>query len=155
LLKSSSCVVKKPSTHRALGLRWRWQDRVAAFDEYEAPIIDKRVILNKAKLRERQVNAALELQTKAVEGLSQMAGTDLSPMEVCAFLKVSGEMVSGDDLEARGFPPDLKPPQFTIQVIRPGHDMVGVRLADGRCGYIHADRVEDFRRDYPDAVVII
>jgi hypothetical protein len=157
--RSCSKVARELSKSRQLiarwALRWHWQDRVAAFDEYESRIIDKRVILNKAKLRERQVNAALELQTKATERLSAMAVADLSPMEVCAFLKVSGEMVSRDDLEARDFPPDLVPPTFQIQVIRPGHGMVGVQLADGRCGYIPASQVDRFRRENPDAVVII
>jgi hypothetical protein len=83
-----------------------------------------------------------------------MAGTNLSPMEVCAFLKVSGEMVSGDDLEARAFPPKLLPPQFTIQIIRPGAGMVGVQI-DGRYGYIPEDQVERFRKENPDAVVIL
>ena len=93
--RSCSKVARELSKSRQLiarwALRWRWQNHVAeAFDEYESRIIDKRVILNKAKLRERQVNAALELQTKAIEGLSAMTGTGVSsPMEVCAFLKLT------------------------------------------------------------------
>jgi hypothetical protein len=66
--RSCSKVARALSKSRQLiarwALRWRWQDRVAAFDEYKSRTIDKRVILNKAKLRERQVNAALELQTR-------------------------------------------------------------------------------------------
>ena len=85
-----------------------------------------------------------------------MAGTDLSPMEVCAFLKVSGEMVSRDDLETRDFPPDLVPPTFQIQVIRPGYGMVGGAI--GRMGATATTRLRRWTASAvqnPDPVVII
>ena len=49
-------------------------------------------------------------------------------------------------------------PQFTIQIIRPGAGMVGVQLeVNGvmRYGYIPVYRIDEFRRDFPDATVIL
>ena len=57
--------------------------------------------------------------------------------------------------EQAGFPSNLPAPQFTIQVIRPGSGMVGVQLEDGRCGYIPESQVENFRRDNPEATVLL
>ena len=49
--RSCSKVARALSKSRQLiarwALRWRWQDRVAAFDEYKSRTIDKRVILNR------------------------------------------------------------------------------------------------------------
>jgi hypothetical protein len=46
-------------------------------------------------------------------------------------------------------------PTFHIQSVESRPDgMVSVRLATGEAGYIPIARLEEFKQDYPDAIVI-
>jgi hypothetical protein len=147
----------------ALLSRWsalhNWVIRAQAWDRHEARTINERILLGTAEMRSRMVNQALSLQARAQARILKMSDTEIAalrPNEVVALMR------AGSDIERRardidpnelGFAPDIQP-KFEITVIRPG-GMVGVQLADGRSGYIPHDSVERFRRENPDAVVIL
>jgi hypothetical protein len=143
--------------------RWsskhNWVPRCAAWDRHEARIINERVLLGTAEMRQRMVNQALSLQARAHNRIVNMTPEEigqLKPTEIVALMR------AGSDIERRardigtddtGFAPDVLP-KFEVVVLRPG-GMIPVQFADGECGYIPQDQIERFRRDNPDAVVIM
>ena len=148
--------------------RWskhhHWVERTAAWDRHEARTVNESVLLDTSQMRSRLVNAALALEAKASESIASMSREEiaaLSPYEIAALMKTAADVIGRAAEIGRsefGSPADLPPPQFTIQIIKPG-GMVGVQLPnpDGGTtyGYIPADRVEDFRRDHPDGIVLV
>jgi len=142
--------------------RHEWQKRVAAWDAHEAQTINAEVLAGTAEMRRRQCQQALALQTRAQERVQNMSKEEiaaLSPYELCLLMKTGAEMEKGArdiDPEQAGFPPNLPPPQFTIQIIVPSNEETHatVRLADGRTGWIPRKNLEWFQRENPDALVL-
>jgi len=144
--------------------RWskrdNWVIRAGAWDAYQSLAINERILRGSAEMRERQIRQALELQTKAYQRALKMTPEEirqLTPAEMCLLFK------TGTDIENRardflleriGFSTNLQLPKFEIRIIQPGADMVPVRLPDGRAGYVPQRRLEDFRRDFPTAIVV-
>ena len=164
LLKVGQQLGKSTTLLSRWSSRHDWTLRAAAWDRYQARTINMRVLQGTAEMRERQAVLAMRIEETAQKRILDMTPEEialLSPMEVCALLKVAGEM----ERRAREIPEDdpdvpLAPlaPKFEIQIIRPGHDMIGVQLqVDGvmRYGYVPVDRIDEFRRDHPDATVIL
>jgi hypothetical protein len=137
-----------------------WVHRVLAYDRHNARIINERVVLGTAEMRQRMVNQALAMQARAQSRILKMTEDEvaaLKPSEIVALMRASSDMerrareVDDDEL---GFQADLTP-NFEIQVISPADNMVGVQLADGRCGYIPSEQVDRFRAENPSAIVIM
>jgi hypothetical protein len=142
-------------------IRWRWQERAAAWDHHEARLINERILNGTAEMRQRLVNQALALQVRAHSRLLRMSDAEiagLSAYEICLLLKTGADIETKArdiDPSQMGFDPGLGPPVFEIQVIRPGFDKIGVQLPDGGKGYISASEVDRFRRENPGAAVLI
>jgi hypothetical protein len=142
--------------------RWskrdRWLERVYAYDRHEARAVNEAVYLGTAEMRKRMVNQALGMQARAQQRIIKMTDEEigqLKPTEILGLMRVAADM----ERKARDIPEDqfafAEVPSFEIQVIHPaGQGMVGVQMQDGRVGYIPLRRVDDFRRDYPDALVL-
>jgi hypothetical protein len=79
---------------RILIERWarrdNWQMRVLAWDRYESRVVNERVMLGTASMRERQVVAAMALQARAQNRLLHMTAEEmdkLRPVDVCAMCR--------------------------------------------------------------------
>ena len=138
--------------------RHSWWERVQAWDRYEARVVNERVLLGTAEMRQRMVNQALGMQARAQSRILKMTDDDiasLKPGEVIALMRVSADMErKARDIPEAQFMMFDKMPTFEVQIIRPGAGMVGVQLEDGRYGYIPEKHLERFREDHPEAVVI-
>jgi hypothetical protein len=147
--------------------RYRWQDRAAAFDAFEAREINERVILARAKLREGLTEQALDAVDLPALSLEDKQG--LSVAERAMLLRTAASIAEGDQLETpHGFAADPRfhadtppIPQFVIQVIRSGvapdgSRMVGVQIPGDppRYGYIPESRCDKAAADHPDWVFI-
>ena len=128
-------------------------------------MINDRIVEGTAAMRERHAVLGLQLQQRAQARILKMNEQEidhLHPTEAAMMMKVGSEL----ERQARkvedgewGWGLDLPTPQFTVQIIQPGHDaeghrMVGVQITTGpeagRYGYIPEGRVSDLRRDHPD-----
>ena len=146
--------------------RWNWCERALEFDRYQARAINDKSVARLATQVARQLDYADTLDSKTKAWADALDPATLTPMEAAALSKVSIELkqrtfeaVDGAEVS---FPAALPTPQFIVQIITPGCDkdgnpMVGVQLeVDGvqRCGYIPRHRIQDFKRDHPEGVVL-
>ena len=159
--RSLSKLSKQLGKNASLLERWskrdNWQARILAWDRHEARVINEKITIGTASMRERQVMLAMQMQARAQKRMLSMSEAELElmrPVDVCAIMRTASEM----ERRARDIPegdeqmPEVVP-KFEIQIIRPAQGMVPVQLA-GRYGYIPASEVERFRHDNPEAVVI-
>jgi hypothetical protein len=158
LVKVAERCGKHPSLMERWSKRDRWQERAVAYDRHEARIVNEQIFLGTAEMRKRMVNQALGMQARAQQRIIKMSDeeiAELKPTEILGLMRVAADM----ERKARDIPEDqfafADMPVFQIQVIQPGGEgMVGVQLADGRVGYIARSHVDEFRNDYPDALVL-
>ena len=137
-------------------------DRVRAWNRHEASTINDRLLRGRASMRERLATQGKNLQIRVNQRITNMTDDEiasLSPRELVMMAQAGMKL----ELEARNIGEAemaagtlFDTPKFEITFLqsRPA-EMVGVRLADGMTGYIPRPAVEQFRVDYPDAVVII
>jgi len=160
LLKVSQQLVKSTTLLSRWSVRHCWVERCRLWDAHEAQSLNAALLRGKVAMRQRMATQGADLQKRGYERVANMRREeidDLSTAEACLLLKTGTEMErTARDIDEReaGFAPGLQPPVFTIQVIRPGAGMVAVQI-NGRYGYIPKDQVERFRRENPDAVVIV
>lgn len=144
--------------------RWshdhNWVARVQAWDRHQARVVNERVLIGTADMRQRMVNQALSLQARAHARIVNMTDAEiqhLRPSEAAILFKVGAEIerhAREIDTDELSFAPDVAP-NITIDVVRPGGpDMVGIKLGT-RYGYIPRAAVERFRERYPEAIVLI
>ena len=140
--------------------RHEWQVRTLAHDRHNARLINERVVLGTADMRQRMINQALAMQARAQMRILKMTDDEvaaLKPTEIVALMRASADLerrAREVDEDEVGFEAEMMP-NFEIQIISPGEGMVGVQLADGRCGYIPRDQVDRFREENPTAIVIM
>jgi len=158
---------KTPSLCMRWSSRWSWVERARAYDQHQSRLIYEKLLLSSAAARERESSTAQIMQARAAARFLRMTDQEvlqLSPLEAVAMARCASEIqnraIDIDPAQGGWFAPDLKPPTFEVQIIQPGCDkegnpMVGVRLSDGRCGYIPRYNVDRFLIDFPDAQVII
>jgi len=170
--RSLAAVAATLSKSRALIWRWsarhEWQKRASAYSRHEARVVNNAILAGTADMRKRQIKASIALQEAAERRCLSLTSVEINalhPVDCAALLRVGSEV----ERRAREFADDElgfgcdDAPTFVIQVISPGKDsegqpMVGVQLeVDGiqRFGYIPRGRIDDFRRDHPDGVVLI
>jgi hypothetical protein len=157
-------VAEKLDKSHTLINRWsaahNWVPRALAFDRHNSRLINERVVLGTAEMRQRMVTQALAMQARAQTRILKMTDAEvnaLKPSEIVALMRASADMerrARDVDDDEMGFAAESLP-NFEIQVISPGEGMVGVQLPDGRCGYIPKEQVERFRSENPSAVVIL
>jgi len=159
LLKVSQQLVKSTTLLSRWSMRHGWVERCRAWDTHQSRYANELELHTTAEMRRRMVTQAIELQTRAMQRVLKMTDTEiaaLTPYEVCLLMRTGSEMEhkAREIGEERNGSPSA--PQFTIQIIRPGENMVGVQLpgVPPLYGYISKDKIEEFRRDHPDAVVI-
>jgi hypothetical protein len=68
-------------TIRSWAARWQWGARARAWDEEQSRIYEEVRITQVMEMAERQANAAMLLQQKAVERLCQLPAEELTPRE--------------------------------------------------------------------------
>lgn len=143
------------------GRRDNWRVRVQSWDRHSARIINEKVLLGTAAMRERAAGIGLNLQVMAAKRLMKMTEEEIQELSVgqMAMMIRVGQAVESS---ARAISPEEidgairdTAPTFNIGFVQNvPSDMVAVRLTTGESGYIPLEQVPAFRADYPDATVI-
>lgn len=139
----------------------RWLNRILMHERWEQRKINERLAGGKAEMRERHARQAMNMQRQAAVKIAKMTDAEIAAMPVrdaVALFRAASKVendsrnIPESDLDADA---RTTAPTFNIGFIPSlPEGMVSVRLASGEAGYIAMERVDDFKRDYPDAVVI-
>jgi len=143
-------------------------ERVREFDADQARQIHQQLVQDSASMRSRIAERGQQLQERVMQRILTMKPEEINQLtayEVCLLLRCGTSMEIpardfGEALASEGrfhVPPGLATPTFMFEVVRPGcpEGIVPVCLPSGEAGYILRDRVDDFKRDFPDAHVLI
>lgn|SRR5882757_3872790 len=144
--------------------RWsgrdNWKKRVWAWDRHEARDTNEKIIAGTAKMRERHIKQAMNMQIQAAKRINSMTDEEiksLKPSDVVAIARLGAEM----EMKARSVSPEEvagaerdDAPVFQIHFtpVTPA-DMLPVQLGEYR-GFIPKDQRERFMADHPGGVVI-
>ena len=94
--RTISAVVKQLEKSRSLidrwKERWEWAERVRAYDNELEKEARAKAIKDRVKMTDRHINIAIQLQEKALEALTNLKVTDMSPKDIKEFLKMATDL---------------------------------------------------------------
>lgn len=159
--KTAEAVGKSSQLMEKWARRDNWQQRALAWDRHSSRIINERVMLGTAAMRERAAGIGMNLQIIAAKRLLKMTEEELATLGVT---QLAAMVRIGADVEARAraiSQSDIdgaireSAPTFNIGFVpdKPA-EMISVRLPSGEAGYIPKESIEALLADYPEATVI-
>jgi hypothetical protein len=161
LAKTATHLGKSDTLMEGWSSRHKWGNRVLLYNRQQARITNDRVWLGNADMRERIATQAVNMQHRVAKRVLSMTEAEiakLSPRECVALFNAArrAEMDARDIPEdQRGFSETDQVPRFNVNFIISKPDgMVSVRLATGEAGYIPKESIDQFKEEYPDAMVI-
>lgn len=175
--RSIQKVAEKLGKSRTIMERWSlrhdWRRRVLAWDRHEARIINERVLLGSADMRERLISQAMNLQARAQQRVLKMTDQEiaaLSVMETCALMR-TGSMIEqqartfdedergGNGERVRGFSADTPPPVFNLVRISKPESHVWVRRSDDPAGceafHVPQEVAAMIKQQFPQYMVVL
>jgi hypothetical protein len=140
--------------------RYLWPQRARAWDNYENRETNEALALGKAEMRKRFVTISKNIQVRVQQRIELMQQADiakLKPSELVGMFRAAAQI----EAIARDIPTSELEGKANIQPIfiidftpsKPPN-MIHVRTADGRDGFIPPGAKEKFLADFPDATVI-
>jgi hypothetical protein len=161
LAKTAAALGKSTPMMERWNRRHNWQNRIRAWDRHSSRIINERVLMGTAAMRERAAAIGLNLQVRASQRLLKMTDAEvdsLSVNELASMIRIGTQVeTSARTISAEEIDGALRDsaPVFNIGFVtqRP-EGMISVRLPTGECGYIAKEFLGAFQADYPEATVI-
>lgn len=161
LAKTAAALGKSDTLMEGWSRRHKWVHRVLLHDRHQARITNDRIFLGTADMRERIATQAVNMQHRVAKRILSMSDAEiakLTPRECAALFNAARKA----EMDARDIPEDQRGlsdvdqvPRFNVNFIVSKPDgMVSVRLATGEAGYIPKESIDQFKEEYPDAMVI-